>query len=385
MKFLKYIWRNIVRNKVRSLLTILSVGFSLALMTVLYGFMASQETWKNTASQANRIVIMNVQGFSGKVPISMVDDVRETEGVVAAVPYAWFGGTLQEETMPFAQFATDPEQVFRVWPEFKIPEEQLAAFKGNRQGCVLDRRIAEKRGWKIGERIQLKGKFYPVDLDLELVGIFDSEKNTDSLWFHMAYLDESLRALNSDAAGNSGTIFARIQNSTEIPGVIRTIDDRFGSSDTPTRSQTEAAFAQMFVDMLGNVQVMIRLIGLLVVLCLSLVAANSMAMAMRERVTEIAVLKAIGFSRQRVLVMVLGEAFLVSFLGGSLGVVMGCGLLHLMHLALPQQFPFTILEMIGPWILSGFVIAGFIGIISGLVPAIQASRLSVINGLRRVA
>jgi putative ABC transport system permease protein len=110
-----------------------------------------------------------------------------------------------------------------------------------------------------------------------------------------------------------------------------------------------------------------------------------MAMAMRERVTEIAVLKAIGFSRQRVLVMVLGEAFLVSFLGGSLGVVMGCGLLHLMHLALPQQFPFTILEMIGPWILSGFVIAGFIGIISGLVPAIQASRLSVINGLRRVA
>ena len=141
----------------------------------------------------------------------------------------------------------------------------------------------------------------------------------------------------------------------------------------------------MFVDMLGNVQVMIRFIGLLVVLCLTLVAANSMAMAMRERVTEIAVLKAIGFSRMRILALVLGEAFLVSFLGGMLGVTMGCGLLHMMHLILPQQFPFTILEMMGAWISYGFIVAGCIGIISGLIPAFNASRLSVIDGLRRVA
>lgn len=385
MNLLKYIRRNIARNRIRSLLTILSVGFSLALMTVLYGFMASQETWKNSAAKANRIVVMNVQGFSGKVPISMVDDVRNTDGVAAAVPYAWFGGTYQEETMPFAQFATDPEQAFKVWPDFRIPEDQLKAWQNNRQGCVLDRRIAEKRGWKIGQRIPLKGTFYPVDLDLELVGIFDSEKNTDSMWFHWKYLDELLKNVREEAAGNSGTIFARIQNTPDIPGVIEKIDDRFSSSDTPTRSQTEAAFAQMFVDMLGNVQVMIRMIGLLVVLCLSLVAANSMAMAMRERVTEIAVLKAIGFSRLRVLSMVLGEAFLVSFLGGIIGVSMGCGLLHMMHLALPQQFPFTIPEMMGLWLFYGFFVAGFIGIISGLVPAIQASRMSVINGLRRVA
>ena len=385
MKLLKYIWRNITRNTIRSLLTILSVGFSLALMTVLYGFMASQETWKNDASQGNRVVIMNVQGFSGRVPIAMVDQVRTTEGVEAAVPYAWFGGTLQEETMPFAQFATDPEQVFQVWPNFKLPDDQLRAFKENRQGCVIDRRIAEKRGWKIGERIPLKGTFYPVNLDLELVGTFDSPKNTDSLWFNWKYLDESLRAMNSEAAGNSGTIFARVHEAPLIPAVIRTIDDRTASSDTPTRSQTEAAFAQMFVDMLGNVQVMIRFIGLLVVLCLTLVAANSMAMAMRERVTEIAVLKAIGFSRMRILALVLGEAFLVSFLGGLLGVTMGCGLLHMMHLILPQQFPFTILEMMGAWISYGFIVAGCIGIISGLIPAFNASRLSVIDGLRRVA
>lgn len=385
MRLLKYIWRNVARNKIRSLLTILSVAFSLALMTVLYGFMASQETWKDSAAQDNRVVVMNVQGFSGKVPIAMVDEVREIEGVTAAVPYAWFGGTLQDETMPFAQFATDPKQVFEVWPSFSIPEDQLKAFKTNRRGCVVDRRIAEKRQWKIGQRIPLKGTFYPVDLDLELVGMFDSPKNTDSLWFNWTYLDESLKTAQSEAAGNSGTIFARVVASSEIPTVIKAIDDRSASSDTPTRSQTEAAFAQMFVDMLGNVQVMIRYIGLLVVLCLTLVSANSMAMAMRERVTEIAVLKAIGFSRQRVLLLVLGEAFLVSFVGGFLGVAMGCGLLHMMHLALPQQFPFTIIEMMGPWISYGFIVAGFIGIVSGLIPAINASRLSVVDGLRRVA
>jgi len=384
MKLFTYIFRNITRNKIRSLLTILSVGFSLALMTVLYGFMASQETWKKGASQANRIVVMNVQGFSGKVPISMVDDVRATDGVVAAVPYSWFGGTLQEETMPFAEFATDADQVFDVWPEMKISDDELKAWKSNRQGCVVDRRIAEKRNWKIGQRVPLKGTFFPVDLDLELMGTFDAPKNTDSLWFHWKYLDESLKAKESEGAGNSGTIFARVDDSSNIPNVIQAVDDRFASSDTPTRSQTEAAFAQMFVDMLGNVQVMIRWIGLLVVLCLSLVAANSMAMAMRERVTEIAVLKAIGFSGRRVLVMVLGEAFMVSFLGGILGVAMGCGLLHMMHLALPQQFPFTLIEMMGPWITYGFFVAGGIGLISGLIPAIQASRLSVVNGLRRV-
>ena len=129
MKTFKYIWRNIRRNPIRSLLTILSVGFSLALMTVLYGFLASQETWKNGAAQANRIVVMNIQGFSGKLPISSVDDVRSTKSVAAAVPFAWFGGSYQDEQMPFAQFATDPEYVFDVWPEYSIPPEQLEAFK----------------------------------------------------------------------------------------------------------------------------------------------------------------------------------------------------------------------------------------------------------------
>ena len=385
MKILVYIWRNIRRNKVRSLLTILSVGFSLALMTVLYGFMASQETWRNDAEQTNRIVVMNIQGFTGQVPISAVDDVASTDGVEAAVPLAWFGGAYQDEPMPFAQFATDPQSAFKVWPEYSIPPEELKNWQENRRGCVIDRRIADERGWKVGQQIRLKGTIYPFDLDLELCGIFDAPKNSGSLWFNWEYLDEGLKQKNSPVTGNAGTVFARTKSGDGIPAVVKAIDDRFGSSDTPTRTQTEAAFAQMFVDMLGNVQVLIRNIGLAVVFSLCLVTANSMAMSMRERVTEIAVLKAIGFPRSRILFMILGESSLIAMLGGLLGVSMGCAFLQAMNAALPQFFPFTVLEMLGPWISYGFIVAAVLGIVSGLVPAIRAAQLSVIDGLRRIA
>jgi putative ABC transport system permease protein len=385
MQILKYIWRNVRRNSIRSLLTILSVGFSLALMTVLYGFLASTDTYRQEASQANRVVVMNVQGFSGSLPISAVDDVRRTKSIAAAVPLAWYGGALGDERMPFATFATDPNAFFDVWPEYTIPPEQLKDWQSDRQGCIIDRRIAERRGWSVGTRVPLKSSIYPFDLDLRISGIFDSPKNTDSLYFHWDYLNEGLRQVSFPELDNAGTVFARVSAKDEIPSAIAAIDDRFGSSDTPTRSQTEAAFAKMFADMLGNVQVLIRNIGLAVVFSLSLVTANAMAMAMRERVTEIAVLKAIGFSRARVLFLVLGEAFLISMLGGVLGVALGCLFLQAMNQAIPQFFPLAINELAGIWMSYGLIAAAFLGLISGLVPALQAARLSVVNGLRRIA
>ena len=375
-----------MRNKIRSLLTILSVGFSLAMMTVLYGFTASQDVWADDAAGENRIVVMSTQGFSGRLPISCVDEVRGVEGVAAAVPYIWFGGKYKDEKqMPFNQFATDAEQAFDVFSQNKISAEQLTAWKENRRGCVIDRRIAEKRDWKIGERIPLKGTYYPFDLELELCGIYDSPKNTDSLWFHWQYLDEGMKQKAPVAAGNAAMIYARVRDRSGIPSAIHSIDDRYASSTHPTLTQTEAAFAQMFADMMGDTQTMIRYIGLAVVLALSLVSASSMAMSVRERVTEIAVLKAIGFPRMRIMLMILGESCLVAFMGGALGVGLGCGMLQMMNSAMPQFFPFGVLDYLGPWLAYGLILAAVIGFISGLIPAILASRLSVIDGLRRVA
>ena len=384
MSLLKYICRNVLRNRLRSTLTVLSVGFSLALMTVLHGYMAMQSVWAGEAKKYNRVVVMNIQGFSGKLPIAYVDKVRRVKGIKDAVPYAWFGGDYKDEKMPFAQFGTDPEHAFHVWEEFSIDPDQLKAWCANRQGCVVDRELAEKRGWKIGERIPIKGTFYQFDLDLELCGVFDAPQYTDSLWFHWEYLDEGLKQAKAAGTGNSGTIFAKAESTQAIPEVIRAIDSEFASSENPTRTQTEAAFAQMFTDMLGNIQQYIRNIGLAVVFSLSLVAANSMAMSMRERTTEIAVLKAIGFPRARVLLMILGESCLIALLGGVLGMALGCAFLEFIHGISSQFFPMGIKDLAGPWLLVLLGIAAGIGLASGIVPGLRATQLSVIDGLRRV-
>src|SRR5262245_45242481 len=384
MQALLYIWRNLKRNKLRSILTILSVGFSLALLTALNGYMAMQGIWSAEATKHARIVVMNRQGFSGPVPLASLDKIRSTPGVEAATPYAWYGGNYKEEKMPFAQFGTDPGSVFNVWTEFSIDPEQLSTWRKNRSGCVCDRRLAEKRKWKIGEKIPLQGTFYPFNLELTLCGTFDTPQNTDSLWFDWVYLDEGLKAMNAPGSGNMGTVFAKTSKSREISSVAQAIDDRFASSDNPTRTQTEAAFAQMFSDMLGNIQTYIRNIGLAVAFSLSLVAANAMAMSMRERTTEIAVLKAIGFSRRRVLVTVLGEACAITLLGGALGVAIGCFCLQALHEINSQFFPIEVQEMIGVWLLSLLAVAAGIGLASGIVPAARAAQMSVIDGLRRI-
>jgi putative ABC transport system permease protein len=252
------------------------------------------------------------------------------------------------------------------------------------QGCVVDRRLAEKRKWKVGDRIPLQGTYYQFDPDLRISGLFDAPQYTDAIWFHWKYMDEGLKAKKARGSGNSGTIFAKVKSSAAIPGVIQDIDNESASSDTPTRTQTEAAFAQMFTDMMGNIQLYIQVIGMAVVFSLSLVAANAMAMSMRERTTEIAVLKAIGFPRGRVMSMILGESCLISFLGGLFGVALGCLLLEALHHMNSQFFPFGIVDMAGPWIAVLLAVGAAIGIVSGLVPSIRAAQMSVVNGLRRV-
>ena len=383
MKSFVYIWRNITRNRLRSLLTILSIAFSLALMTLLYGYTVMQGLWGNEAAKHHRIVVMNVQGFSGMLPIAYIDRVRSVEGVKDAVPYSWFGGDYKTEKMPFAQFATDPQHAFNVWDELTIDPEQLKAWQEDRRGCVVDRRLAERYGWQIGEQIPLQGTFFPFALDLTLRGTFQGPQNTDMLWFDWNYLDEMVRAKATRATGNSGTIWAKTTNS-DMAVVSKAIDDKFASSENPTRTQTEAAFAQMFTDMLGDIQTVIQWIGMAVVFSLSLVTGNAMAMAMRERTTEIAVLKAIGFSKLRVLAMIVGEAVTIALIGGVVGVAMGCGLLEGLHRLSAQLIPISIVDLLGFWVVALLSVAAGIGFISGIVPAVRAAQLSVVDGLRRV-
>jgi putative ABC transport system permease protein len=383
VSLLKYIWRNAARNKLRSLLTALSIGFSLALMTVLYGYLAMQDVWGAEAKKHNRVIVLNRQGFAGELPIAYVERVMRTDGVESATPFAWYGGIYKDDKTPFAQFGTDANQVFSVLSEYKIDPAQLEAWQKNRQGCVVDEIYAKDRGWVLGEKIPIKGSIYSYNLDLVMVGTFRAPQRNDSLYFHWKYLDEGLKNANQ-RSGNAGMIYAKAKSAAMIPSICESIDYQFASSDNPTRTQTEAAFFQMFADMLGNIQVYIRNISLAVMFSLTLVSGNAMAMAMRERTTEVAVLKAIGFSRPRVLLMILGETCLIALVGGVLGIAVGAGALQLVHRAVPQMFPLSFMELAGPWLIGILGVAVGIGFVSGIVPAVRAAQMSVVNGLRRV-
>ncbi len=386
MKLATYIWRNVTRNKLRSGLTILSVGFSLALMTILYGYLAMQNVAQAEASKHNRLVVLNKLGFAGLVPLAHVERIRRMEGIDAATPFSWFGGNYKSQQMPFAQFGVEPKYVFEVFDEYQIPDAQVAAFQQDRQGCVADKLLAEQMGWKLGDRIPLEGTIYPYNLDLRLVGIYEAPANTGSLWFNWNYLDEELKKSGGEFSGNAGAIYAKCTVSDEVAIVSEQIDSKFANSENATRTRTEAAFQQLFADMLGDVQSYIRYISLAVVFALALVAATAMSMSMRERTTEVAVLKAIGFSKPRVLSLVLGESTMIAIIGGLLGIAGGLTALQLLSNVpiAATLFPIPVSALVGPWLGGMIFVAAAIGFVSGMIPAILAAQLSVVDGLRRV-
>lgn len=386
MKLLVYIWRNVTRNKLRSSLTILSVGFSLALMTILYGYLAMQAVYEQEAEKYDRVVVLNKLGFAAPLPIAHVNRIKGMDSVVTAMPQAWFGGNYENKQALFAQFAVDPEVAFDIYEEYEIPAEQIDAFKQNRQGAVCSAQLAEQMDWKLGDRIPLQGTIYPVNLDLKLVGIYKAPGNTGAIWFNWKYLDEETQKSPLGFGPGAGSIFVKCKNKDDVEQVTEEIDAMFANSENSTRTRTEAAFARMFADMLGDVQTYIRYISLAVVFALTLVAATAMAMSMRERTTEVAVLKAIGFSKQRVLALVLGESTLIAMLGGIFGIAGGLGALHLLSQVpvAAALFPIPVASLIGAWVVGLAGVAAAIGFVSGIVPAFLAANLSVVDGLRRV-
>jgi putative ABC transport system permease protein len=397
MKYLTYVLRNARRNPVRSLLTIASTGICLFLMMILVSFFAmSDEVYASTRIY-NRITTLNANGFAGMIPISYVKGVAQLDGVVAATPFSWYGGKYQDEILPFAQFGVDPDTVFTIMGELTIPPDQLKEFQRTKDGCVVGRKLAQDKKLKVGGPMPLKGDLYPVSLELKICGIYDGPADRDlrMCLFNWEYLDEKLKRVAFGAgsaltpasarrSGNAGMIFTKCKSADAMPAVSKKIDDLYRNSDFPTRTQTEEAFGKMFMEMTGDLKGMISAIGMAVVFSLLCVAGNAMAMAMRERTSEVALLKAIGFTRGRVLLLVMTESVLVAGLGGALG-SMGCkGLLEVVDISKYTAgfLPFFYV----PWsvALDGLAVALGVGFVSGLFPAIRAANLSVIDGLRRV-
>lgn len=387
MKFLPYIFRNVMRNKLRAVFTGTSIAVSLFLVTTLYAYINMQDEQGEESKKYARIIVTAKQGLTFPVPIAHLDKVRAMSGVKAAVPLCWFGGKYQDEKIPFGQFATDPNHIMEVLAEYTVAVGSLEAFKADRGGCMVGERAARQRNWKVGDNIVLKGDVYPVTLELTIDGIFGGPETSDqleSLWFHFTYLDELLKKERSRMSGNAGTVFVKANSPEGLSDLMGEINKTFANTDAPVRAVTEQAFRQMFTEMLGNVQAYIRNVALAVVISLMLVAGNAMAMSMRERTREVAVLKAIGFTRFIVLVLVLVEAVLIAMVGGLVGVMSAKMLFStgdIVFRGIPGFASFYV-----PWstVIFGLVLSAMIGLCSGIIPAWRAAQVSVVDGLRKV-
>lgn len=385
MKYLPLIFRNVMRNKIRSLFTGASIAMSLFLVVTLYSLLTSGEEIADKTQVHHRVAVLNEAGLAGRVPIVYVDRISKIPGVVVATPFSWFGGKYRDERANFAQFGVDPRAIFRVYEEYELPADQLKAWQGDRTGCVVGTKLASHYGWKIGDKVPLQGSIYPVDLELIVRGIYDgpSTANKDWLLFNFDYLDEALKERREPTSGNAGIVMTRMDSADHMSTAMQQIESAFASSDAPVKPLTEKAFGASFAEMAGNVRGFIRYTSIAVVTALLCVAANTMAMSLRERTREIALLKAIGFTRGIVLVMFLAESVAIGLLGGVVG-ALGAKLLFAsidLSKFVPQLAMFYV-----PWntALWGLALSAAVGLFSGIIPAWRAAQLGVVDGLRRV-
>jgi putative ABC transport system permease protein len=383
MKFRSLIFANLFRKKIRLLLTIGSFAVALFLFAFL-GVVKSAFSRGTEVAGADRLVVVNRIGLIQTMPISYADKIRTIPGVKAITHNNWFGGVYQDEKNFFPQFAIDPDNHRKVMTEFIVPDDQWANFLKDRQGAIAGAKTAKRFGWKVGDRIPIKNSLYgnPKTWEFNLDGIYHNEReggDETQFWLQYKYLDESMP---DTYKGQIGWYVLKLDSPDDAISVARTIDSRFANSSQETKTETESAFAAGFAKQLGNIQFLILSIGAVVFFTLLLVTGNTMAISVRERIGELAVLKAIGFSDRGVLLLVLGESLLIALVGGLLGLGLALLAIPVLGAALTGLLPTLILS---PAILTvGLVTALIVGTISGLLPGIGAMRMRVVNALRRV-
>src|SRR5256714_1128014 len=381
MTLTRFVSKNAFRNKRRSVLTILSIAFSLLLLTLMMTLWRAFYLDEGSAESAQRVVVRHRVSLTFNLPGFYREKIRSVPGVVAVVPISWFGGIYKDQKPEnfFAQFGTDPEEFFKVYRDIEMPADQLTAWQRDRQGVIVDSSLAKKYGWKLGDRIVLQGTIYPVNLDLNIRGIFTSNPDDKSVYFNAKYVEEAV----SWFKGRAGTFSILAATAADVSKVSTSIDDMFRNSPQPTKAESEKAFGLEFVAMMGNVKAFILSICSAVVFATLLVSANTMAMSIRERTREVAVLKTLGFTKRGVLGLFVSEAVALSLGGGILGASFGWLLVYgLTHS--PQFFSFFPLKVTPAIWIAALFTSAIVGLLSAALPSYHASQINIVDGLRHI-
>jgi putative ABC transport system permease protein len=378
-RYLPFILKSSMRSKRRSFLTIASAAISLSLLGTLMAVYHAFYIGEAPPQQALRAITRNRVSPAIALPISFKDKIKQVPGVVEVMPLQFFGGVYKEPKNIFARYAVEAERVFTMHSDYSIPEDQKLAFEKEKTGCVVGRGLAERYGFRIGDRITLKGDIFPVIADLKLVGIYDSLFHDDVLFFRFDYL----RDLLPERRRNKVFAFQLLVDSPDsMPRVCKAVDELFRNSTARTRTEAERAFELGFVSMLGNVKGFLLSISLALMFTLLLVTANTMAMSVRERVREVGVLKTLGFTTPAILWILLGESALLTSVGGLIGCCIA-GLLVASIRTLPAIIlPLSSLQLEPSVAILLLAIGVCVGLASALLPAWGAARIPILDALK---
>jgi putative ABC transport system permease protein len=381
VKFFYLIWRSLMRRKFRAAFTFGCIVVSFVLFSYLT-IVTTAFTLGVDFAGANRLWLYDKVSIIQFVPVAYLTDILKTPGVEAATDCTWFGGSYQDKPNQFAVFATDLDEYLKLYPEFKVPPDQLKAALADRQAAIVGRDTATRYGWKIGDRIPLKADIWMpatgITWYFNLDGIYDASAEVDKtqFLFRYDYFDENRRA----GKGNVSWYVIKLSDPSQAAAVATALDDHFANSQAETKTAPEKAVIADFAKQTGNIGLMLTLILTVVFFIILIVVANTMAQSVRERTSEIGVLKTLGFSDPVVLVLVLSESVLLAVVGGWC--TLGLMYLFVRHgsfnMAMLPVFVFKTSSLV-----LGLGLALALGVLAGIGPAVGAMRLKITDALRR--
>jgi putative ABC transport system permease protein len=379
-KYASLVLKNLTRNKRRLALTILSIAVSLFVFSALVSLPAVANAILASSASSERLVCLNKAGLAYGLPESYAQKIALAPHVTAVVAQSWFGGIYHDPTDQFPNFAIDPEHAELIWPDYFTPDG-IAQFKRLRTAALVGPSTMKRFGWHVGQQIMLKGTIYAVNPTFTIVGELTSKAPPDFFMFRRDYLEELL-----GRPGFVGLFYVRADTSSSEPLITAELDETFANSSAETQTESETAFFGSFLENYRLIFRMASILGLIVVVSIGLVAANTAAMSIRERRGEIAVMRSMGFSTRIILGLLLGESIIIGMVGGLLGCGSAYLLLKVMSVSGAGLMPGGIAIRIPPVVLvQSLILAAVIGLLSGFFPARAAARRNIVDALRMVA
>lgn len=380
MRFAKLILKNVLRNKLRTLLTVSSLVVSLFLIVTL-GTMLTEFERGSKEGNPSRLMTRHSVSLAFLLPMADLQRIQSVQGVKAVMPFTWFGGIYKDERNFFANFAVDAKKLREIYPEVKMSDAEWQAFAADRQGAVVGKKLAVMYGFTPGQRITLKSPIYNQDVEFIVRGIYTGN-DEKTLFFHHEYLNELVASAGADWAKDKAGLFAALANSPEdVPRISQEVDAMFVNTDAPTKTESEREFAASFEAMMGGVKQFLYGIMAAITFSLLLVMGNTMAMTVRERTREVGTLKAIGFKRHTIAGLFLGESILVSIVGAAIGI--GAAVLLYRSVDMAYYIPnFASFKPEPETVIGAFVLSLIVGIVSVGYSTYRVTGLTIAQALR---